>query len=912
MRKFYILLWSLFSFPTFSQTLENLILDRNLRLEVRQFVGQDKKTFAPPYGLPLLSFELNKKETSTLSEVWSNSLEINILSEESTTDGLKMTVVFRNISKDTINLRNVVPFGHSDKHVYITGLGEHGLSRAYLFVPGRTPVNVIVPDNAWELGYSGVELGNGLNVWGFTRRKSWEKATRRRFESIVSPGGTVTYEFRANFYVGNWQEGIRAVFQKKFLFDVNKFDDSLYQRKDLAWIRDAYVMHLVMAWDNWFYDKGKYQLSDFLKQGQTLYGGNDAIGIWPTWPTLGLDQRNQWDLFRDLPGGLPRLKELAKESRQLGTAFFICYNPWDESTRKEGHLNGLAELIKTTDADGVVLDTRGASSRELQATADGVKPGVVMYSEGMAVPKDMPGIVSGRVHNALYYPPMLNLNKFIKPDFSIFRVAELYLEPIRREFATAFFNGYGTELNVFRNGKPVEWMDEQYRFWGQTARILRENSPNFHDQNYTPLIPTTADKIYVNRWPTNEKTIYTIFSLIPEGYKGLLFEADSTPVFHYVDLWHHRELRPIKKDGKYYVEAETDAFHQKWLGTNNEGALDCIARLPVALKASPDIQEDKLYIEANAGTEIRVWAGSPTYEKKPVILPKGKHNVLITSFLGRYEGKIVVQLFDGKYLLDERIVEIKPGTPKTVYSLQDNEKKKAIPRETGRDLGVLIPAGTFKFVTSHGDDWVFYPEADNEKIMEMLSFKMDKNLVTNVDFQAFMKATRYRSADTTNFLKHWQKGKIPRGMENYPVVYVSYEDAQAYCRWVGKRLPTEREWQYAAQNTDGRLWPWGNAYDSTRCNPGNGKIDSIGKYQNGANPLGINDLVGNVWQLTNDVYQNGSYRYVMLKGGSFFKPIASWWYVQGGPQPLTYRQQLLRVSEGFERNGTIGFRCVSD
>ena len=82
-------------------------------------------------------------------------------------------------------------------------------------------------------------------------------------------------------------------------------------------------------------------------------------------------------------------------------------------------------MLRATDADGVVLDTRGASSRELQATADKVKPGIIMYSEGMAVPKDMPGIVSGRVHDALVLPPPVNLNKFIKPDFAIFRVLQL-------------------------------------------------------------------------------------------------------------------------------------------------------------------------------------------------------------------------------------------------------------------------------------------------------------------------------------------------------------------------------------------------------------------------------------------------------------------------------------------------------
>ena len=83
-----------------------------------------------------------------------------------------------------------------------------------------------------------------------------------------------------------------------------------------------------MAWDKWFYTpkEGYEAYKNFLKNGKKLYGGNDVVGIWPTWPTLGLDQRNQWDLFKDLPGGLPKLKELAEYSHKQDTKFFICYN----------------------------------------------------------------------------------------------------------------------------------------------------------------------------------------------------------------------------------------------------------------------------------------------------------------------------------------------------------------------------------------------------------------------------------------------------------------------------------------------------------------------------------------------------------------------------------------------------------
>ncbi len=358
------------------------------------------------------------------------------------------------------------------------------------------------------------------------------------------PGGSVSYNLYADLYSGAWQQGLRKIFQQRYLYDVKNFNDSLFQRKDLQWIRKSYVIHLLMTWDRQFYDDEtqQYHLIDFLKKGIPLYGGDDVVGIWPTWPSLGIDQRNQFDLFRDLPGGLSRIRTLADSCHQMNTNLFICYNPWDESTRSEGHLSGLADILRETKSDGAVLDTRGASSRELQAAADSVKKGIIMYTEGMAVPKDMQGIVAGRVHNAIYYPPMLNLNKFIKPEFAIFRVTEVYKEPIRREFSLAFFNGYGTEINMFSPGIPAN-LDDEYRYLGRTTRILRENTNNFTAKEYTPLIQTNHDSIWVNEWPSSSKTIYTIYSILPGGYKDTLFKIKNKPGTHLVDIWHHEELK---------------------------------------------------------------------------------------------------------------------------------------------------------------------------------------------------------------------------------------------------------------------------------------------------------------------------------------------------------------------------------
>jgi len=881
--------------------------------------------------LPLLDFDLNGKTFTNLrpDASWSQKLSIVYQADTAFSPGIKGVVTFKNISGDTLSLSNVVPLGRNPEKVFITGMGNNAISRTYLFLPGRQPVNVIVPDNAWELGFSESKVKDSLALCALVRRtgKNFEKGSMRRFETILYPGGNISYHFYADLYSGDWQKGLRKIFQQRSLYDVTSFNDSLYRRKDLEWIRKSYVIHLLMAWDKQFYDykDNRYHIIDLLKKSFPLYGGDDVVCIWPTWPSLGIDQRNQFDLFRDLPGGLSKIREIADSFHSMNSHLFICYNPWDESTRGEGHLAGLADIIRQTNSDGIVLDTQGASSKELQAAADSVKPRVIMYPEGMAVPRDMQGVISGRVHDAIYYPPMLNLNKFIKPEFAIFRVTGVATEPIRREVSLAFFNGYGTEIIMSYPGIP-SYLEDEYRYLGQTTRILRESSNNFTDKEYTPLISTARDSIWVNEWPGSQKSIYTIYSILPGSYNGLLFNVIPKDHTHFVDIWHHQEL-PSPREGKTYsVKVQTDAFNASWLGSNNEGAVDCIGQFPHLLESA--LSGDLLTIETTKGSEIRLWAGNPSYEKKPVIFEPGKHIVHLSALFGRYEGKFVIQLFDKGEILDERIFEIKPGTPRL-----NSEPDVTNPAKKAHGGMVKVPAGIFKFHSTHGDDFISYPDYNEDSTYNMKAFYMDRFPVTNAQFKDFITASNYVTSDTVNFLKNWIAGEIRPGEENFPVVYISYEDAKGYAKWAGKRLPTEIEWQYAAQTPQLNEWPWKQkspvkwttqevnstltvkkpeGIDLRFCNSGDGKLYAVGKYHAGANPYGLEDLVGCVWQLTNDLYQSGSYRYIIMKGGSYFNPSSSWWYVQGGPRPLTYRQYLLRVSQGFERNATVGFRCVKD
>ncbi len=374
--------------------------------------------------------------------------------------------------------------------------------------------------------------------------------------------------------------------------------------------------------------------------------------------------------------------------------------------------------------------------------------------------------------------------------------------------------------------------------------------------------------------------------------------------------------------------ADVEAFSAKYLGTNNEGAVGAIAEFPKLLRVSFNLPADELTFSASKGDKVRIYAGMPGYEGKWKDFTTQKQTIRLMKEFGREEGKFVVQLFEKNQLIDEQIVSFAPASARLISSKSESSKYSKAPEEM-----VKIPAGKFKMEVEYGDYFIPYPEVLNKNEVVMPAFYMDKFPVTNAEFKTFLDKTGYHPSDPENFLKHWADGKIKPGDENKPVVFVSYEDAQAYAKWVGKRLPTEAEWQYAAQTEKLNEWPWGDkvkitaekeeitgtltvetlkGIDSTLCNPGNGRLDPVGTYPKGENSYGLQDLVGSVWQITNDVYDDCTYSFIILKGGSYFKPEDSWWYVQGGPKNLRWRQMLLRVSQGFERKATVGFRCVAD
>ena len=261
---------------------------------------------------------------------------------------------------------------------------------------------------------------------------------------------------------------------------------------------------------------------------------------------------------------------------------------------------------------------------------------------------------------------------------------------------------------------------------------------------------------------------------------------------------------------------------------------------------------------------------------------------------------------------------------------------------------VNVAAGEFRMGSDEGRD-----DEHPQHVVYLDAFEIDRTEITNAQYRRFLQATGRTPPP------YWPGDAYPPEQANYPVVGVSWDDADAYCAWAGKRLPTEAEWEKACRSADGRLFPWGNTWEPHRANvdvsvhavhPGDQAgttiwdtawqllratpkqaapkeatpnstlpgLQPVGSYREGASPYGVMDLVGNASEWVADWYNWSDYSNMparnprglgppwnhCLRGSPWHDPTGDAAWVQN------MSRCSARNSSHETRDPRVGFRCA--
>lgn len=685
--------------------------------------------------------------------------------------------------------------------------------------------------------------------------KSLPELTIAQPPIIQAPSDTAQWEsFKQSLL--SWRKQARK--------EIN-YDASLYNREDFEWVRSAFNCCFLMMYDQKFYDRERncYTVEDILDEGQKRFGGYDIVVLWHAYPRIGLDNRNQFDFYRDMPGGLAALKEIADELHSKGIKVYINYNPWDVGTRREDvhDIDALATIIKSIGADGIFLDTMDRGSEEFRRKLDAARMGVALESE-LALPIEE--ISTHHMSWAQWFydsaVPGVLRNKWIEPRHIQHGISR-WTGDKSKELQTAWMNGSGIMIweNVF--GQCVGWSPRDCYILKTMSGIQHYFSDMFTSDKWEPLVNNTLiPGVYASLWYNDNCRLWTLVNRSYVQTEGALLQIIPDENSVYYDLVKGCQVFPTETgriDGQIIPRG-----------------IGCI----VAFKKNnlPDNFDEFLTAQSTIYKEKTYHTESPQLEA--VLKP-----VSATKLYRKVPNDMVV-------------VDEYKGEMPVIFNC--------------REIGYYH---SLEYDFINRGPVALHQKMAFSRYVKVNRMAIDSTPVTNMQYKEFLDATGYKPCFSDNFLKHWIKGQIPVGMENHPVVYIDLDDARAYAKWAGKRLPREEEWQLAAAGNEMYKYPWGNEMRSGHCNEyTDGTITPVKSYPAGRAACGAWDMCSNTWEMTESEYNDGRNRFCILKGGSSFKAQGSDWYFDGGVQTTDFAAKQLLLYPGIDRSATVGFRCVVD
>tara|TARA_R110002051_G_scaffold72905_5_gene131809 strand:- start:743 stop:2617 length:1875 start_codon:yes stop_codon:yes gene_type:complete len=325
-------------------------------------------------------------------------------------------------------------------------------------------------------------------------------ATELPLDGVLSPEvGDIAKIFAAPSDPEDWPAWRRAlsVWRDEARARLN-YDGSAYDRS--PWTRSAYSVAQIWLWDERLFDheQQRFTIDHFLKETAHL-GGFDGIVLWHAYPIIGIDDRNQFDFYRDVPG----LPELIADFQSRGIRIFVDYNPWDIGTRPVEHTTELVSLVRDLGADGVFLDTMKEANAELTAALpvlegesrvpnQRIEDHLLSWAQWFA-DSEAPGIMRAHWYERRH---MMHSTRRWNRDHS-------------DELQSAFMNGTGILVwdDVF--GVWVGWNRRDASTLRRMVRIQRALSDVFVEGEWTPLSSTPVSGVYVSTWRRDGLTVFT-------------------------------------------------------------------------------------------------------------------------------------------------------------------------------------------------------------------------------------------------------------------------------------------------------------------------------------------------------------------------------------------------------------------
>jgi hypothetical protein len=625
-----------------------------------------------------------------------------------------------------------------------------------------------------------------------------------------------------------WRETLRA--WRRDAAGRIGYDGGLYARPEFAWTQGAYTVAIAWLWDDTLYDHeaGVFTPDAYLEAGERDYGGYDAVVLWHAYPVIGVDERNQFDFYRQAP----ELKALIDTFHARGVRVFLDYNPWDTGTRREGvpDAEAVAALVADYGADGVFLDTLKEGAGDMRAVLDRVRPGVALEGESR-VP--LARIEDHHLSWAQWFAdsptPGVLRARWFEPRHQMHQTRR-WNHDHSDEMQTAWLSGAGMLVWDVVFGSWVGWSERDRSVWRAVSAVLRRYQDLFTGEGWsplegTPIVHGVAGPVFASRFSDGAgRSLWTLVNRADEPYVGALLEPgldDSVPARRWFDLISGAEL-----------VAESGSIH----GTLPARGLGAVLALPA------DAVDDDLlaFLDRQAEQRLSTDTSFPARPTVRVLTPYAPTESAPDGFAALPAGTRVLTV---RYRL----------------------------RETGFYEGA-----------PYVEDWKPLPPRLHQEVTEQrvdeppLPCAVAVHEVTNAEYARFVAESGYTPVRPERFLEHWVDGRPTPGSENDPVTHVDLADARAYAEWAGVRLPTEDEWQVAAEA--GLL---------RRAEP-------------------------KVWNWTESEHRDGRTRFVMLKGGSAFRAEGSDWYVDGGELDPQEAVKLLLCGAPLARSSRVGFRCAVD